>query len=272
MAKRPLVITVTSNKGGVGKTTTSAAMCDILRKKYTVLLIDTDPQGNCAGKFGVSVPEDEGNLGRALVDRIRPVEKWHPIADYIVVNDEYENLAILAGGKTLKNACYDYMFSANASAALKSFKRVMKSVTELDKFDYVIVDTPPTYGNEIYAVLNATDYALLPTLAEADSVEGVDVALRFISAAREDNPNLRVAGIFLNRVYGNDTATQQIEPLIREQWGADVLQTRIPDNRSAASKSINLGEPITQRQPRSKASLAYVALVKEVIARVAQNA
>ena len=266
--KKPLIITVTSNKGGVGKTTTCAAMCDILRRKYQVLLIDTDPQGNCAGKFGVNVPEDEGNLGRALVDRIGPNDRWKPMADYITVNDEYENLAILAGGKTLKNGCYDYIFSVNASAALKSFRRIINGIAELKRFDFIIVDTPPTYGNEIYAILNATDYALLPTLAEADSVEGVDVALRFISAAREDNQNLKVAGIFLNRVYGKDTATKQIEPIIRQQWKGDVLNTVIPDNRSAAAKAINFGEPITKSDPHSKAALSYVDLVKEVEERV----
>jgi len=268
MIKPPLVITVTSNKGGVGKTTTSAAVCDILRHIGSVLLIDTDPQGNCAGKFGLTVPEDEGNLGRVLIERIGAPNKWQPIDDYIVVNDEYENLGILAGGKTLKNACYDYIFSANASAALKSFRRVVQSVAELDKFDYVVIDTPPTYGNEIYAILNATDYTLLPTLAEADSVEGVDVALKFISAAREDNPKLKVAGIFLNRVYEKDKATQVIEPLIRSQWADDVLTTTIPDNRSAASSSINMGAPITHSLPHSKASLAFQSLVQEVLNRV----
>ena len=88
MAEKALVITVTSNKGGVGKTTTCAALCDILRRKYQVLLIDTDPQGNCAGKFGLNVPEDEGNLGKALIDRIGPNTKWKPVSDYIIVNDD----------------------------------------------------------------------------------------------------------------------------------------------------------------------------------------
>ena len=268
MAKKPIVITVTSNKGGVGKTTTGAAICDILRQNYFVLLIDTDPQGNCAGKFGIEVPDDEGNLGRALVERLQPPDKWQPIGDSIVVNEEYTNLGILSGGKTIKNSCYDYIFSANASAALKSFKRLIKNISELNTFEYIIIDTAPTYGNEIYAILNATDYVLLPTLAEADSVEGVDVALKFISAVREDNPDIKVAGIFLNRVYGKDKATQTIEPIIRAQWGDDVLKTTIPDNRSAAAKAINYGAPITKQDPNSKAGLAYQALVKEVIARV----
>lgn len=269
--QKPVVITVTSNKGGVGKTTTAAALCDILRKDYHVLLVDTDPQGNCAGKFGFEAPTSLGNLGELLVAITMKQTKPAPIQDYISVSDKYPNLGVLYGGKVLKSNCYDYIFSANASAALKSFKRVFALVRELDLFDYIIIDTPPTYGNEMSAILNATDYALLPSVAESDSIEGVDVALRFIADAREDNPSLKVAGIFLNRVYGNDSATKNVEPFIRETWGKDVLQTRIPDNRSAVSRAINEGEPITAKEPKSKASLAFVELAKEVLDRVAQK-
>lgn len=271
MAKTPIVITITSNKGGVGKTTTAAALCDILRHKYHVLLVDTDPQCNCAGKFGFDAPTSSGNLGSLLIAVTMRLEDPKPIQEYIAVNDAYPNLGILYGGKTLKTSCYDYIFSASASAALKSFKRIFKMVNELDLFDFIIIDTPPTYGNEMSAILNATNYALLPTVAESDSVEGVDVALRFIADAREDNPGLKVAGIFLNRVYNNDSATHAVEPFIRDAWDKDVLNTRIPDNRAAVSKAINDGEPITTCAPSSKASIAFHELTKEVLDRVAQK-
>ena len=266
-----LVITITSNKGGVGKTTTAAALCDILRRKYKVLLVDTDPQGNCAGKFGFEAPTSLGKLGELLVAITMKQTKLEPIQDYISTNENYANLGVLYGGKMLKTSCYDYIFSANASGALKCFKRTFAQIAELDHFDYIVVDTPPTYGNEMSAILNATDYALLPTIAESDSVEGVDVALRFIADAREDNPSLRVAGIFLNRVYSKDSSTQVVEPFIRQAWGKDVLSTRIPDNRSAVSKAINEGEPITALQPNSKASKAFEALAKEVLHRVSEK-
>lgn len=271
MSKKPIVITVTSNKGGVGKTTTAAAMCDILRKQYHVLLIDTDPQGNCAGKFGFEAPTSLGNLGELLIALTTKQTKPEPIQKYISVNSLYKNLGVLYGGKVMKTNCYDYIFSANARGALKSFRRIITQVADLDLFDFVIIDTPPTYGNEMSAILNATDYALLPTVAESDSVEGVDVALRFIADAREDNPDLKVAGIFLNRIYDNDSATHAVEPFIRGSWGDAVLRTRIPDNRSAVSKAINEGEPITTRQPTSKASKAFIALTKEVLDRVLEK-
>lgn len=266
-----VVITITSNKGGVGKTTTAAALCDILRRKYNVLLIDTDPQGNCAGKFGFEAPTGLGELGELLVSITMKQTKVQPVENYISVSEKYPNLGVLYGGKMLKTSCYDYIFSANASGALKCFKRVLVLVKETRHFDYVIIDTPPTYGNEMSAILNATDYALLPTIAESDSVEGVDVALRFIADAREDNPKLKVIGIFLNRVYDKDSSTQIVEPFIRKAWGKDVLKTRIPDNRSAVSKAINDGEPITSCQPNSKASQAFELLTQEVLNRVSEK-
>lgn len=268
MSKKPIVITITSNKGGVGKTTSAAALTDILSRKHNVLLVDTDPQGNCATKFGLDISNGRGPLGDYLTDVVMGTSATTP-TDYLTppAND-YKNIDVLVGGKQLKNQCYDYIFSVNASKALKSFHKIFDQIAELDYYDYIIIDTPPTFGNEMAAILRATDYALLPTVAESDSVEGVDSALKFISDAREDNPNLKVAGIFLNRTYDNDSATHMVEPYIRNAWGDDVLKTRVPDNRAAVSKAINCSEPITRRQPDSKAAKAFYKLAEEVLNRV----
>ena len=266
--KKPIVITITSNKGGVGKTTSAAAMVDIISREHNVLLVDTDPQGNCATKFGLEISNGRGALGDYLTDVVMETSKPNPL-DYLKPPaNQYKNVDVLVGGKQLKNQCYDYIFSVNASKALKSFKRVFDQIAELDHYDYIIIDTPPTYGNEMSAILRATDYALIPTIAESDSVEGADTALKFISDAREDNPELKIAGIFLNRTYDNDSSTHKVEPFIRQAWGDDVLKTRIPDNRAAVAKAINESEPVTRRQPNSKASKAFVKLTEEVLARV----
>ena len=261
---KPIVITITSNKGGVGKTTTAAALCDIYRKKYPVLLIDTDPQCNCAAKFGFEVPVDRGRLGDMLIDMVQDHLKHKPFEEYIESSQQYKNLDVLYGGKMIRQAAYDYMFSFSASAALKSFKRIIQAAAETGKYRIIIIDTPPTYGNETDAIFNATDYLLIPTLAEGDSVEGADFALQKAANAREDNPNLKIAGIFLNRIYDNDSATHKVEPFLREAWKDKVLKTRIPDNRAAISDAINESEPVTTRKPVSKASKAFTSLAKEV--------
>lgn len=267
--KKPIVITVTSNKGGVGKTTTAVAMSDILRKKYKVLLVDADPQANAASKFGIDeIPTGFGKLGELLISITMQQTKPYPIDEYLEFPKGYDNLSILFGGKTLKKGCYDYIFSVNAMMAMISFKKIFQMVAEKNTYDFIIVDTAPTYDNAIGAILNATDYVLLPTVSESDSVEGVNVALQFIANSREYNPNLKVAGIFLNRVYNADSSTRQVEPMIREAWGDKVLNTRIPDNRAAINKAINDGAPITTSKPESKASKAFVELTKEVIERV----
>lgn len=268
MSQKPIVITITSNKGGVGKTTSAAAIVDILGRKSKVLLVDTDPQGNCATKFGIDISNGRGKLGDYLTDIVLETNSTNS-RDYILSpSTEYKNVDVLVGGKQLKNQCYDYIFSVSASKALKSFRKMFTQIAEENDYEYIIIDTPPTYGNEMASILRATDYALLPTIAESDSVEGVDAALKFISDAREDNPSLKVLGIFLNRTYDNDSATHMVEPYIREAWGDAVLKTRIPDNRAAVSKAINCSEPITRRQPSSKASKAFYKLVEEVLSRV----
>jgi chromosome partitioning protein len=268
MPKKPIVITITSNKGGVGKTTSAAAIADIVSRDYNVLLVDTDPQGNCAAKFGLDITNGRGSLGDYLNDVVLDNVSTSPLNYLKPPAEQYQNLDVLVGGKQLKNQCYDYIFSVSAAKALKSFQKIFDQIAALDHYDYIIVDTPPTYGNEMSAILRATDYALIPTIAESDSVEGADTALKFISDAREDNPDLKIAGIFLNRTYDKDSTTQKVEPFIRQAWGENVLKTRVPDNRAAVSRAINESEPVTRRQPDSKASKAFFELTKEVLSRV----
>lgn len=269
MNKKPIVITITSNKGGVGKTICAAAMADILSRKSQVLLVDTDPQGNCATKFGLEISNGRGPLGDYLTDIVMGATNPNPV-DYLTEPDgQYKNVDVLVGGKQLKNQCYDYIFSVSASKALKSFKRIFEQLAALDRYDYIIVDTPPTYGNEMTAILRATDYALIPVTVNRDTIEGANTALKFISDAREDNPELKVAGIFFNQYMERRKATHEVEPFLRGAWEDDVLHTRIPYTDAPVNDSINRGEPITRCSPDSKVAKGFFKLTEEVLSRVA---
>ena len=265
MKKIPKVITITANKGGCGKTTTAAAVADILGKKRKVLVIDTDPQCNCAGKFGFKPGLDEDNLGQLLVNKAKPIEQQTDISltDAIKTSTKFTNIGVLYGGKLLRGS-YKVMFANNPGGALKAFKRLIEDISELGIYDYVVIDTPPSYGQEIYTILRATDIVLLPVISEKDSIEGVSSAIEFINEAREDNPGIKIGGIFINRYIDRDKSRNIIEPILRDAWKDYMLKTNIPDNRAASAMAINGGEPITRRCPRSKATKAFHSLVKEV--------
>ena len=139
MNKKPIVITVTSNKGGVGKTTSAAAMVDILGREHNVLLVDTDPQGNCATKFGLEISNGRGPLGDYLNDIVLGGTETDPLNYLKAPSSVYKNVDVLVGGKQLKYQCYDYIFSVSASKALKSFKKMFEQIAALDHYDYIII-------------------------------------------------------------------------------------------------------------------------------------
>lgn len=243
-------------------------MSYLLSKKHNVLLIDSDPQCNCASKYGISTSEGTGKLGELLNDRMQDAVKHAPIENYVVNNPAIPRVDILAGGKSLNTMVYDVVFQSNAIKALMLFKKIVQEVTDMDKYDFIMIDTSPTFGNEINSLLLATDWIITPVLADTDAIDGANTTLKFLGPVREMNPDLKVAGIFFNQVVDRSKAIHELEPAIREAWGNDVFKTRVPYNPAAVSASINEGEPVTKRYANSKASSAFESLLKEVLVRV----
>ena len=266
MSNKPIVITIASNKGGVGKTATASSFTYLLGRKNKVLLIDTDPQGNCAGKFGIEEEEGIGKLGEYINNRTQDAVAKEPLDNYLVHYDK--NIAVLYGGKSVKTKVYDIIYSHDPQAAMYMFRDLVDEIANDGTFDYVIIDTSAAFGNEIYAILNATDWVLSPTLAETDSVAGFNTLLKFVNSARRSNPNLKIAGLFFNQVSDRSKAQKAMEPFSREAWKDKVFNTRIPYNPAAIYSAIIEADPVTKKYPKSKSSLGFKKLLKELLDKI----
>ena len=267
--KKPIVITVANNKGGVGKTTAAAAFAHLVSQQgKRVLLVDTDPQGNCAQQFGIDSTDDIGLLGELLLDRVnRNTDAKHaPLENYIVQSPVVPEVDVLSGGKPLNKAVYTVIFAVNSVVAANVFRKIMKEAAD---YDYVIVDTSPSFSSFTDAVFMGTDWLLAPLLPDKNSIDGVNTLFKYLAPIREEGEHdIRVAGVFFNQANDRSRALHEFEPLIREGWKEDVLKTKIPVNPAAVAGAINDDQPVTLKYPVAKATKAYKKLVEEVIARV----
>lgn len=263
-----IIFSVVNNKGGVGKTTSAAAIAYLLSKKSRVLVIDADPQCSCALKFGHVPPMNEGPLGTLLRERFFG-DKSHPVTDYIYPAKNTKNVDILFGGNILFSVT-DSLVIANSQKSVNLLKEILRDeIAPIDIYDYIIIDTSPALNNFLNTVLCATQYLLIPLSPEADALTGANATLRYLGPVREGlNPDIKIAGIFFSRAVDRSTTLHEIEPVARKQWGDAVLKTKIPYNPAASDRSINEGMPIPMKFPVSKAAKAYEKLLKEVLDHV----
>jgi chromosome partitioning protein len=240
-------IAILSQKGGTGKTTMTRSLADILQRTgATVLAVDTDPQGNLSDYFDTD-PAAQPTLGEVLAGQAKAVDAIH--GDVIPANLGLAEAELILSGKmgrelTLRNA-------------LRECKR---------RYDFVLIDCPPTLGLLTVNALVAADRALLSTEAEYFSLQGVEQALEVLGLARENlNPELDVLGIVLNIAnMRTNHARETLESLHRHFPGA-AFETVI--RRSIAyAESAERAIPILEYRPDR--GVDYLRLALEVLGRL----
>jgi chromosome partitioning protein len=240
-------IAVLSQKGGTGKTTLVRSLADVFtRVGLDTLAIDNDPQGNLSDYFDVD-PEAEPTLADVLAGRARAVDAIH--RQVIPANLTLAESELMLAGKigrelTLRNA-------------LREVKR---------RYDFILIDCPPTLGLLTVNALVAADHALLSTEAEYFSLQGVEQALEVTSLARENlNPELGVLGIVLNIADMRTSHSRRTLEGLQAYFGDKVCRTVI--SRSIAyAESAERAVPILEHRPRR--GLDYVDLAVELLGRL----
>jgi chromosome partitioning protein len=251
-----VIICVTNQKGGVGKTTTAINLGYYLAKDGKgVLIVDFDPQGNASSGLGVTKSElaadmNEVMLGQASISNV-------------IVPTKTKNMFVAPTSPQLANAEVEMMKMD------KKFIQLKLALTEVEQqFDYVLIDLPPSLSLLTVNGLIASQYLLLPVQTEFYALEGVSQLLESMKLVKKAmNPNLQLLGV-LATMYDKRTAlSPQVFAEIKKYFKDRVFETVIPRNVRLAEAPSH-GVPVGAYDRFSKGAKAYKALAKEVRERI----
>lgn len=250
------VIAVVNQKGGVGKTTTAVNLAASLAaggKK--VLLIDFDPQGNASS--GVGYPRDRIELSvyEALLGDVA--------AEDVIRPTEVKGLWLIPATTDLAGAEVELVFLAEGRE-----RKLQKLVdTIADRFDYILVDCPPSLGILTVNALTAADAVLVPMQCEYYAMEGLSALLATIDRVRKAlNPRLSLEGVLFCMYDARPNLTHQVSEEVRSHLGDKVYDTVIPRN-VRLSESPSFGKPILLYDRESRGCQSYLALAEEFLRR-----
>ena len=246
------IISIANQKGGVGKTTTSINIAAILAKKgKKVLLIDTDPQGNATSGLGVN-KEQEFSVYDVLVGDI---EFEKTLQDTTV-----KNLKVCPSNINLAGAEVELVSMISREHRLKEGLEQVK-----DKFDYIIIDCPPSLGLITLNAFTASDSVLIPVQCEYYALEGLGQLLNTINLVRKHlNKSLQIEGAVLTMYDVRTNLSNQVVKEVKKYFENKVYKTVIPRNVKL-SEAPSYGMPITVYDPKSKGAKCYEKLVREIV-------
>lgn len=246
------VISVANQKGGVGKTTTTINLCTILAKKgKKVLLIDADPQGNATSGLGV--------------DKEIEVSTYDILANDATIEQSLQDTAI----KNLK-VCPSNINLAGAEVELVSMmsreQRLKEKLEEIkDRFDYILIDCPPSLGLITLNAFTASDSVLIPVQCEYYALEGLGQLLNTINLVKKHlNKNIQIEGALLTMYDMRTNLSNQVVKEVKKYFDNKVYKTVIPRN-VRLSEAPSYGMPITEYDPRSKGAKSYLKFAKEFL-------
>lgn len=249
------IICFANQKGGVGKTTSALniAAC-IARSGKSVLFIDSDPQGNATSGIGIKKRSVTGSVYDLLIGRM----KWEEAA----LKTSIRNLSIIPSSMNLVGAELELVDENDREYKLK------KALSGADeKFDYIIIDCPPSLGLLTINSLAAAKYVVIPVLCEYYSLEGLSQLTSTIKLIKKlYNPEIELLGVLINMFDGRLNLTVAVLEEIKKYFADKLFRTPIPRSVKI-SEAPSHGMAITEYDKNGKGAAAYSAVALELMQR-----
>ena len=261
---RTITICFTNNKGGSGKSTTcskvGAAMAQAGKK---VLLIDGDMQLNLSLSF---FPE-EWVLEQAAGEKnlYHAIGKQQDLTDYIV-HTPYENLDLIPSSTLMSSIEYELFTKWQREFILK---KCLQKVKDSGKYDYILIDAPPTLGGWVMNILCASDRVLIPVEASPWGMFGLANMFDFLGEVRQIAENLQVLGIAVTKVDTRKNYFKQTMETLHEMEDIYLFESYIRVD-SAIEWAQDSSAPVVEFKKSSRSAKEYKALAEEVMNRVSR--
>jgi chromosome partitioning protein len=247
------IISIASQKGGVGKTTTAINLGACLaQESRRVLLIDVDPQANATSGLGINGNDQKATVYEVLLGGAELADATMPTA--------LANLDVVVSGQRLSGAEVELVGVMARETRLKhAIARVR------DQYDYILIDSPPSLGLLTVNALTASDSVLIPLQCEYLALEGLTQLIGAIRLVQDHlNPGLRIEGVLLTMYDSRLNLSQQVADEARKFFAERLYRTVIPRN-VRLSEAPSFGKPIVLYDPHSTGAESYRELAREVL-------